>query len=85
MKRLLNISLAIFSCLCLMMATERRAYAYIDPGAGLLALQSFFAGLAAFGYMMRRRIAGFFGRNKSSDSVVMPASTAQSDKERNAA
>jgi hypothetical protein len=84
MKRLLSLSLTVFCCFCLMMATERRALAYIDPGTGLLALQSFFAGLAAFGYMMRRRIAGLFGRGKSSETVVMSPSV-QEEKEQNAA
>ena len=68
-----------------MLATEPRAHAYIDPGTGLLALQSFFAGLAAFGYMMRRRIAGLFGRDKSSKNVVMTSASVQKEKERNAA
>lgn len=84
MKRFVSLSLTVFCCFCLMMATERRALAYIDPGTGLLALQSFFAGLAAFGYMMRRRIAGLFGRGKSADNVVMTPAV-QEEKERNAA
>ncbi|WP_263380558.1 hypothetical protein [Granulicella paludicola] len=85
MKRFLSFSLAVFCCFCLMIATEPRAHAYIDPGTGLLALQSFFAGLAAFGYMMRRRIAALFGRDKSPKNVVMASTTVQNEKERNAA
>jgi hypothetical protein len=85
MKRFLSFSLAVFCCICLMLATEPRAHAYIDPGTGLLALQSFFAGLAAFGYMMRRRIAGLFGRGKAAKNVVISSTAVQKEKERNAA
>jgi hypothetical protein len=84
MKRLLSFSLAVFCCFCLMVATEPRAHAYIDPGSGLLALQSFFAGLAAFGYFMRRRIGSLFGRNKPAESVAISAATVE-DNKRNAA
>jgi len=70
MKRFLSISLAGFCCLCLLMATEHRAYAYIDPGSGLLAIQSMFAALGAAGYFLRRRIAAIFGRKKPVADVV---------------
>jgi hypothetical protein len=85
MKQSISLSLAIFSCLCLALATERHALAYIDPGTGFVALQSFFAGLAAFGYFMRRRIGGLFGR-KPAEEVVMPnVNVAKDDSERSAA
>jgi hypothetical protein len=70
MKRFLSFSLATFCCLCLLMATEHRAYAYVDPGSGLLAIQSMFAALGAAGYFLRRRIAGLFGRKKPAAEVV---------------
>lgn len=60
--RAVSLSLAVFSCLCLLLATERQAHAYIDPSSGLLALQSLFAGLATAGYFLRRRVAQLFGR-----------------------
>ena len=47
MKRLISTCLTIFCCVCLMLATERRAMAYVDPGSGLLALQSIGSMLAA--------------------------------------
>jgi hypothetical protein len=65
MKRLISFSLLVFCCICLLVATDRRAYAYVDPGSGLLALQSAAAGFAAMGYFLRRRIAGLFGRDKA--------------------
>lgn len=74
MKRLISFSLAVFTCLCFVLATDRHALAYIDPGTGFVALQSFFAGLAAFGYFMRRRISALFGR-KPAEEVVMPTTT----------
>jgi hypothetical protein len=85
MKRLLALSLTVFTCLCFVLATDRHAFAYIDPGTGFVALQSFFAGLAAFGYFMRRRIGSLFGR-KSAEEVVMPVVVvAKDDSERSAA
>jgi hypothetical protein len=78
MKRFISLSLAVFSCLCLALATERHALAYIDPGTGFVALQSFFAGLAAFGYFMRRRIGALFGR-KPAEEVVMPTAVVSKD------
>jgi hypothetical protein len=72
--RAVSFSLAAFSCLCLLLATERQAHAYIDPSSGLLALQSLFAGLATAGYFLRRRVAQLFGRGKKpAASVVIAA------------
>ena len=64
MKRLISVCLTIFCCACLMLATERRALAYVDPGSGLLALQSIGSMLAAAGFFMRRRIMGLFNKKK---------------------
>jgi hypothetical protein len=73
MKRLVSFSLAVFCCVCLLIATERRAYAYIDPGSGMMALQTITAGLAAAGYFMRRKIGALFSRKKPVESVVLPS------------
>ena len=70
MTRFLSFSLAAFCCICLLMATEHRAYAYVDPGSGLLAIQSMFAALGAAGYFLRRRIGALFGRKKPVAQVV---------------
>lgn len=64
MKRLVSVCLTLFCCACLMLATERRAMAYVDPGSGLLALQSIASMLAAAGFFMRRRIMGLFNKKK---------------------
>jgi hypothetical protein len=76
--RAISLSLAAFSGLCLLLATERQAHAYIDPSSGLLALQSLFAGLATAGYFLRRRVAQLFGRGKrpaASVVIAKPAAT----------
>ena len=74
MKRLISFALTVFCCICLIVATERRAYAYVDPGSGLLALQSVASVLAAVGYFMRRRIAILFGREKKPVASVIRSS-----------
>jgi hypothetical protein len=71
MKRLVNFSLAVICCFCLMVATERRALAYVDPGTGLLAIQSIAAACTAGVYFMRRRIAALFGK-KPATPTPMP-------------
>jgi hypothetical protein len=89
MKRLISLSLTVFCCICLLVATERRAYAYVDPGSGLLAVQSVASVMAAAGYFMRRRIAALFGRDKKpAASVVLSApklEPVRKDDSRNAA
>lgn len=69
MKRLVSFTLAAFIGFCLLVATDRRAYGYVDPGTGLLALQSFASAMAAAGYFMRRRIKALFTR-KSDEPVA---------------
>jgi hypothetical protein len=91
MKRLISFSLSVFCCICLVVATERRALAYVDPGSGLLAIQSIASVAAAAGYFMRRRIAGLFGGDKDvaekkpATRVVLTAPVAQKGDSRNAA
>jgi len=74
MKRFISISLAIFTCVCVLVATERQARAYVDPGTGFLALQSGAAALAAVSYFLRRRIMALFGKKEVSGvSLPVPA------------
>jgi len=70
MKRFVSISLAFFCCLCMLVATERRALAYVDPGSGLLAIQSAASVMAAAGYFMRRRIAALFGKKTPAPATL---------------
>jgi hypothetical protein len=75
MKRFLSFSLACLTCFCMLIATDRQAHAlYVDPGSGLLALQSAASIAAAVGYFMRRRIRALFGGHKESAVEVPLAS-----------
>jgi hypothetical protein len=73
MKHLISFLLAVFTCLCLLVATERQALAYVDPGSGMLALQSLASIAAAAGYFMRKRIRALFARKKTAEAPVLPA------------
>ena len=54
---------------CLASALERRAYAYVDPGSGLLMLQA--AGTVFTGvlFTLRKRIKSLMTRNKPGGSL----------------
>ncbi|NYF78341.1 hypothetical protein [Granulicella arctica] len=78
MKRLLSFSLAFFTCFCLLIATERQALAYVDPGSGLLALQSAASVMVAVGYFMRRRIRALFGGRQAPTVVPVPLAAEKS-------
>ena len=73
MKRFASISLAVFIFFCMLIATERQAYAYVDPGSGLLALQGLASGMAATAYYFRRRIMMLFSREGSKQAVPVAA------------
>ena len=64
MKRFTSIVLAVMTVFCFIMASQGRAWGYIDPGSGLLALQGFATAAAGVLYYMRRRIMAMFGRRR---------------------
>jgi hypothetical protein len=71
MKRLLSFALGCVICVCLLIATEQRAMAmYVDPGSGLLALQSAAAGMAAAAFFLRRKIREFFTPRRKGGEFV---------------
>ena len=72
MKRFISFSLAVFITLCMIVGSERRAWGYVDPGSGLIALQTIASVMAAYAYMIRRRIMAFFARKKDAPTVVLP-------------
>jgi len=82
-KRFVSVAsgvLAIFSCLCLMVATEHRAYAYVDPGSGFMALQAIASVMAAAGYFLRTRIKALFTRSKpAKPTLVLPVALGKND------
>jgi hypothetical protein len=49
---------------CLSLSLERRAYAYVDPGSGLLILQGIGTVLTGVLFTLRRRIRALFTRSK---------------------
>ena len=79
MKRLLlfslghavSFSLGCVVCVCLLIATERRAMAmYVDPGSGLLAIQSAASIVAAAAFFLRRKIRAIFGFRRKGEMLV---------------
>lgn len=68
MKRLLSFALACVACVCVLIATEQRAMAmYVDPGSGLLALQSAASVVAAAAFFLRRKIRAAFGFRRKAE------------------
>jgi hypothetical protein len=70
MKRITSLSFAVLTVVCLVVATERRAWGYIDPGTGLVALQSIASVAAACSYFMRRRILSLFGGGAGKEKIA---------------
>ncbi|HEX4156769.1 MAG TPA: hypothetical protein VHY48_14275 [Acidobacteriaceae bacterium] len=71
MRRLLSFALACFMCVCVLIATERRAMAmYVDPGSGLLAIQSAASIAAAAAFFLRRKIRALFGGKPKTDEEL---------------
>ena len=60
MRRIASVALSMLLSFCVMVATARPAAAYVDPGSGLVALQSAASLVAACIYMLRRRILSVF-------------------------
>jgi len=85
MKKFSSIVLALFIGFCLLVATDHKAYGYVDPGTGMLALQSVASMAAAAGYFMRRRIKALFTRkdavvtNPAPERVVLPVRVIRDD------
>ena len=77
MKRIISSFLAIFIALCMIVGSERRAWGYVDPGSGLIALQTIASVMAAYAYMVRRRIMAFFARKKQ--TAVLPVANKTGD------
>ena len=71
MKRLLSFVLACVVCVCVLVATERRAMAmYVDPGSGLLVLQSAASVMAAAAFFLRRKIRSMFGWRRKDEAFT---------------
>jgi hypothetical protein len=79
MKRLFfSLSLALFMAYCVVLATAKPAYGYVDPGSGFLAVQTIASVGAAFGYFLRRRIRSLFTRKN--EPVLVAGTLQKSDR-----
>lgn len=81
MKRLISFSLGILITLCMIVGSERRAWGYVDPGSGLVALQTIASAAAAYAYFVRRKILNFFSRKKDPALVLPVATKAENSRE----
>lgn len=80
MKRLLSFALACVTCICVLVATEKRAMAmYVDPGSGLLALQSAASVMAAAAFFLRRKIKAMFGSRRKEEAAYVAVSDEKSE------
>ncbi len=62
-----------------MMLAERPAYAYADPGTGLLAVQAVGSALIASGWYLRRRIYSLLHRDSASGQEPAETSKTKED------
>ncbi len=62
MRKLLLTIPILFIAVGAMLLFEQRAYAYADPGSGLLAIQAAGSALIATGWYLRRKIYGILRR-----------------------
>jgi hypothetical protein len=79
MKRSISFSLAFVITICMIVGSERRAWGYVDPGQGLVALQTIASVAAAYIYMVRRRILAFFSRKKENQAAILPGANKTGD------
>jgi hypothetical protein len=56
MKKLLQAFSVLFTLAGVLLVSQRPAYAYVDPGSGLLAVQVIGASLVSAGWFLRRKI-----------------------------
>ncbi len=73
MNRFILFSLSLFIGICLFFASEHQAWGYVDPGSGLLALQSIASVLAAAGFFLRRQIRALFHRGEKTQNLDVRA------------
>jgi O-antigen/teichoic acid export membrane protein len=62
MKNMLRIISLLLIAVGALMLSQRPAYAYTDPGTGLLAIQAAGSALIATGWYLRRKIYSLFHR-----------------------
>jgi hypothetical protein len=60
--KVLYYGFVMFTLFVVVNALAQPAYAYVDPGSGLLAFQVLGSTLAGMSFLLRKRIRQFFGR-----------------------
>ena len=73
MRRFTFFFLSLFIGICLLFASERQAWGYVDPGSGLLAMQSIASVLAAAGFFLRRQLRALFHRGDKAPALEVRA------------
>jgi len=63
MRLVLRISPIVLILVGFALLVERPAYAYADPGTGLLAIQAIGSALVASGWYLRKKISSLFRRS----------------------
>ena len=71
------VTVAMLFCLCI--GFERRAYAYVDPGSGLLMLQAAGTVLTGVLFTLRRRIKSLFTRSKPAEASALETATIKTE------
>ena len=74
MKLLLRVFPLGLIALGALLLFERPAYAYADPGTGLLAIQAVGSALIAGGWYLRKKIYSLFHRNTPAKPETEPSS-----------
>lgn len=80
-RRLTSLSLTFLIAVCLLIGSERRAWAYVDPGTGLIALQAIASVVAAYAYFVRRKIRALFVRRQPAPATAAGAREASRTRE----
>ncbi len=70
MRKVLQIAPLLLMVWGVFLVCERRAYAYADPGTGLLAIQAVGSAIIATGWYLRRKIHGLLHRGSSPKPVA---------------
>ena len=72
MGKLLQVVPILMIVVGAVMLSERPAYAYTDPGTGLLAIQAAGSALVAAGWYLRRKLYALFSRNSEAKPAPEP-------------
>jgi hypothetical protein len=79
MRRLLQVVPILLIAMGALLLFERPAYAYADPGTGLLAIQAVGSALVATGWYLRRKIYALLHRGASTKAKSNQQPAAKED------